>query len=141
MRPIFEILIPLRAVSKKNSQRILTNKRTGKPFIAQSKKAIEFQKATKMMVRAAFDIRNKVDCPVIFDCVASFKIPQYGDNKKQSAGSPCMLTPDISNILNMLHDVCEGIVYTDDKQIVDGVCKKVWGTCDQIHIKIYKDNV
>ena len=138
MKPIFEILIPLRVVSKKNSQRILRNNSTGKPFIAQSKQAVDFQKASKIIVKAAFNVENKVDYPVIFDCIAAFKIPKFGENRKKTIGDYCTLTPDISNILNMLHDVCQGIVYTDDKQVVDGVCKKVWGDCDQIHIKIYK---
>lgn len=45
MKELMHFTIPLIPISKKNSQQIMTNRKTGKPFIMPSKKYKEYEKA------------------------------------------------------------------------------------------------
>lgn len=56
--------IPLPPVSKKNSQQILINRTTGKPFIAPSKKFTEYEQAALWFIPK----RVRIDCAVNIEC-------------------------------------------------------------------------
>lgn len=64
MSPV-KITIPLPPVTKKNSQRILTNSRTGKPFIAPSKQYKEYEHDAGYFIRSA----KPIDYPCNVKCL------------------------------------------------------------------------
>ena len=55
-------VISVKPTSKKNSQQILVNRRTGRPFIAPSSAYKAYQKAALMMIPA--EVRIGIDYPV-----------------------------------------------------------------------------
>lgn len=76
------IKIPLMCRSKKNSQRILVNKRTGKLFISQSEIYKNFErKCGKFLIK----YKNNITYPVNLKC--TFYVSNHNRNYKSLKGS------------------------------------------------------
>lgn len=60
------ITIPLKPVTKKNSQQICYNSRTKRPFIVQSKQYKAYEKAFLKMVRSDEPINRPVNVQMVF---------------------------------------------------------------------------
>lgn len=78
--------IPLAPITKKNSQRIL-KKPNGKPFIVQSEKYKEYEKACGYFVKGK---GRKIDEPVTVRCI------YYMPTKRRV---------DLTNLLEATHDI------------------------------------
>lgn len=65
---MIKFTIPLTPISKKNSQQILTNKRTGRPFIMPSKKFKEYERAAMGFLPRLRQIKP-IDDPVNVKCL------------------------------------------------------------------------
>jgi len=61
-----EILIPLAPITKKNSQRILLNRRTGRPFIAPSEKYEKYFQEAGWYIKIP---QKPIDYPVNVKCL------------------------------------------------------------------------
>lgn len=83
---IFKGTIKLPPVTKKNSQRILKNKKTGKRFIAQSERYKEYEKNCGYFLKSREPIEEKVNVMALY----------YMPTKRKV---------DISNLHSALHDV------------------------------------
>lgn len=97
------IEIPLLCRPKKNSQQILINSRTGKPFIAQSKNYLEFERECgKFLLKYK---NNIITCPVNLKCL--FFVP---DKRKR----------DLINLEEAIADILVkyGILIDDNYNIV-----------------------
>lgn len=103
----YEVLcftIPLNPTTKKNSQNIYVNKRTGKPFVSQSDKYKEYEKmAGYFMPR----VDNPIDSPV------NVKALYYRDSHR---------VVDLNGLNQCLHDVLikYGVIADDNFKIVAG---------------------
>ncbi len=62
---MIKFTIPLQPISKKNSQQIMVNKKTGKPFISPSKKYKEYEKQAVCFIPFV----DKIDYPVNVKCL------------------------------------------------------------------------
>ena len=83
---MIKFTIPLPPISKKNSQRILINRFTRKPFIAPSKQYIEYEQSALWFVP-----RNKfIDIPVNVKCLF------YMPTKRKC---------DLTNLLESIDDI------------------------------------
>lgn len=103
---IYTYTIPLPPITKKNSQQILTNRRTGRPFIAPSKPYKQYeQKAIKLL-------SNKPKAPVQAPCrvVTLFYMPTRR-------------RVDLTNLMEAAHDVlvAAGILADDNNTIIASV--------------------
>ena len=58
--------IPLTPISKKNSQRILTNRKTGKPFIAPSKQYKDYEQQAMWFIPKRLYINTPVNVKCLF---------------------------------------------------------------------------
>ena len=99
------IKIPLLTRSKKNSLQILTNSKTGRPFVAQSKLYKEFE---KLCWNYLYKYQLNIDYPVNLKCI--FYTP---DRRKR----------DLVNLLNSIQDVlvkCR-VISDDNSNIVQSV--------------------
>lgn len=85
---MLRIEMPLLTRSKKNSQQILYNSKTHRPFVAQSKLYKEFEKACWQYLEPYSD--KLIDYPINLKC--TFVVP---DLRKR----------DISNLLNSIQDI------------------------------------
>jgi len=81
------IKIPLQCRSKKNSQQILTNKRTGKSFISQSKLYKQFERECGYFLNK---YQTNIDYPINLKC--TFYV---ADQRKR----------DLVNLLNAIQDI------------------------------------
>lgn len=100
-----KISIPVRPVTKKNSQQIITNPKTGRPFIIPSKQFRDFEKECKPYM---LQIKNEIGVikyPVNVQCIF------YVDRK---------LKYDLTNLLEAIDDVLVnyGILLDDNRDIL-----------------------
>lgn len=105
MGPIYERVIPLPPITKKNSQRILFNKSTGRPFIAPSKAYKDYEAAALRYLGPLPP--EPIDRPVNVMCVF---------------GLPTRRRTDLNNLLEAATDllVKGGVLADDDHRIVAG---------------------
>lgn len=137
LKLLFKTEFDFRASTKKNGHRVFKNRKTQKHFIGNSSKSKMDQRKIAMQCLQEFS-GEKSKNPIRFVAKCFFKIPKSGKNKDKISGDACMLMPDSSNILNLLHDAVEGIVYENDSQITYSICEKVWDEEDRVLIEIYE---
>lgn len=99
------IRIPIQCRSKKNSQQILYNSRTKKPFISQSKLYKEFEQACGYYLN---EYRLKISTPVNLKCTF------YVQDKRKR---------DIVNLLNAIQDILVKyeVIEDDNYNIVSSI--------------------
>ena len=103
-----EITIPLAPVTKKNSQRILINRKTGTPFVMPSVKYERYQKeAAYYLLRGDQKIKPVEDYPVNVKCL--FYMPTHR-------------RVDLTNLLEAVDDllVHYGVIADDSYKFVAG---------------------
>lgn len=98
--------IPLAPITKKNSQRILINQGTKKPFIAQSEKYKEYEKACAYFIKGK---GLKIDYPVTVKCIYYMPTKRRVDLLNLLAA-----THDILVKYEVLADDNSGIIYSVD---------------------------
>lgn len=120
--------IPGRPTSKGNSQRRFGNHTKVMPSkqavaAEHSARAVAYVERPAELFNAAVQLRAEF----------RFAIPKSRLRGKHAVkvGDPREGTPDVNNCLKLLQDALEGIVYIDDKQIVDVGGVKVWGERDE----------
>lgn len=102
MAILYEAMIPLNPRTKKNSQRVVVNHRTGKPFIMQNEKYKQYEKDAGWFLK----IPDKpIDTPVNVKCVF------YRETK---------IRCDLVNLENAILDILTsfGILADDNRDIV-----------------------
>lgn len=98
---MLKFTIPLLPITKKNSQRILVNKATGRPFIAPSEQYTQYEKDAQWFIRE----RPRIDYPVNVKCVFYM---------------PTRRRVDLTNLLEAADDVLvhAGVIADDHSGIV-----------------------
>ena len=101
-------------ITKKNSQRIFTNRRTGRPFIKQSQAYEQYEHDAILQIPAWAKQNLAVPCKV----VTVFYMP---DKRKV----------DISNLISTTHDILVrgGVIADDCRSIVEYVL--AWARTDK----------
>lgn len=100
-----KIIIPLMCRSKKNSQQILINSRTGKPFVSQGKLYKDFERECGYFL-------NKYECNISYP--VNLKCTFYVKDKRKR---------DIVNLLNAIQDILVkyNVIADDNYNIVKSV--------------------
>ena len=98
---MLKITIEMPPITKKNSQRILVNKSTGKPFIMPSEQYKQYEKDAQWFIHD----RPRIDYPVNVKCVF------YMPTRRQV---------DLTNLLEAVDDVLvrSGVIADDHSGIV-----------------------
>lgn len=98
---MIKFVIPLQPISKKNSQQIFVNSKTGKPFIAPSAKYKEYESAAAWFIPK----QKKINEPVNIKCLFFMK------NRQKC---------DLTNFLEAIDDVMVkvGLLADDNYTIV-----------------------
>lgn len=99
---MIKFVIPLQPISKKNSQQIFINSKTGKPFIAPSKKYKEYESAAAWFIPK---IIKPIDYPVNVKCLF------YMGTKRKV---------DKSNLEEAVHDIMVNarLLLDDNRNII-----------------------
>lgn len=94
--------IPLDPISKKNSQQILINKATGKPFIMPSRKYKQYESAALWYVPKRLNINTRCNVKVLF----------YMSTRRKC---------DLTNLLEAIDDIMvkAGLLADDDYTIIE----------------------
>lgn len=97
-------VIPLAPVTKKNSQTIAINRKTGKPFVLPSKNYKEYENAAGYFLKAGTDAR------------------QYPVNVKCLFYMPTRRRVDLTNLLEAIDDILTryGVVPDDNSNFIAG---------------------
>lgn len=103
---MIKFIIPLPPISKKNSQRIMVNRQTGKPFISPSKQYKDYESAAMWFVpklRQPKPINQPVNVKCLF----------YMQTKR---------LVDKSNLEGAIHDIIvkAGLLEDDNRDIIAG---------------------
>lgn len=80
--------------------------------------------------------RQPMDGPVMLNVLAIFPIPVSWSKRKKAAANYVTTKPDADNILKAIADALNGIVYTDDKQVVDTFVRKRYGDQPRVEITV-----
>lgn len=98
---MIKFTIPLQPISKKNSQQILTNRATGRPFIMPSKKFLRYQKEALKFIPKDIHIDTEVNVKCLF----------YMPTKRKC---------DLTNMLEAIDDVMvkSGLLEDDNYTII-----------------------
>ena len=101
---MLKFTVPLPPISKKNSQQIVTNKATGRPFIMPSKKYKDYEKAAAKYIPRLRQL-NPIDQPVNIKCLFYM---------------PTRRKVDLTNLLEAIDDVMvkAGLLADDDFTII-----------------------
>lgn len=104
MAILYEAVIPLNPRTKKNSQQIVINKKTGRPFVMQSSKYKEYEKNCGYFLRKP---NKPINEPVNVKCVF------YRETR---------IRCDLSNLLEAAMDILVeyGILADDNFNIITG---------------------
>ena len=81
-----------------------------------------------------------LECPVRIEVVASFTEPKAISKRLKGTlrGRPYMGRSDWDNIGKVACDSLNGIVYRDDRQVVEATVRKIYGDKSQLEISIWK---
>lgn len=115
-----EIMIPVRPVTKKNSQNIFVQKETGRRFVYPSKAYVAYKKECAVFLR-----------PLGIDVPVNTKILFYLPTKQ---------TADLSNLVEAIHDILQeyGTIIDDDcRHIVSTDGSRVYYDKDNPRTEIY----
>lgn len=104
---MIEFTIPIQPVTKKNSQQIITNPKTGRPFIIPSKQFREFEKYCKPYLMSVKDTIGFINYPINIKCI-------FYVSKR--------LKYDLTNLLEAIDDVMtvSGLILDDNRDIIAG---------------------
>lgn len=128
-------IVPGRPKTKGNHGRIV--KIGGFSKLIPSAAAVKGEGDARSFIAAhapASPFTGAVDVDVVF----VFAVAQGKRKGKHRIdfGAPCMLSVDRGNLLKLIEDAMNGIVYLDDKQVVGGDVSKVWGDLDETRITV-----
>lgn len=100
------ITIPLKPITKKNSQQILVNRSTGRPFIAPSKQYKQYEKDAGYFIKPK---GLKIDYPVNVKCL--YYMPTH---RKVDLTNLLNATLDMLCFYDIIKDDNRNIVYSVD---------------------------
>lgn len=120
---MLKFMIPLQPITKKNSQQILINRRTNRPFISPSKKYKQYEKE---VLEYLPKLEKPIDFPVNVKCVFWMKTRRK---------------VDLTNLLEAIDDILvkHGILKDDNYNIVvshDGSRVRYDKDCPRTSIEI-----
>ncbi|KYH35852.1 endodeoxyribonuclease RusA [Clostridium tepidiprofundi DSM 19306] len=102
---MIKIIIPIAPITKKNSQQILINKRTGRRFIAPSQQYKHYAKECSYYIKP---LKEPIDYEVNVKCI------YYMPSRRKT---------DLTNLMEATHDVLVdcGILKDDNYKIIKSV--------------------
>lgn len=98
------------------------------------------EKIVRYTARVAMQGRQPVDTPVSVVLEFSFEPPKSLSEKKRAEliGNPMTKKPDIDNLVKLVFDAMNGVVWVDDKQVSLLMTKKQYAEKSFISVKVYE---
>lgn len=99
----------------------------GKPIAYTPIKTREYEAEVALRARQSMAGQQALIGPVSIAIEAVFPIPESWPMKRKQAGELPAKKPDLDNIIKIIGDALNGIVYVDDAQICRAVVEKRYG--------------
>lgn len=125
---------PKFSVNQKKNGKIFTSARDPRP-------SKDYKAYVKMM---ASNVRphKPLDGPIAFELAIYRMIPKSTTKKRRAAidSGECrpVVKPDVDNVYKAVSDALTGLIYQDDKQIVDVHIAKFYSDNPRVEIKIHE---
>ena len=106
------------------------------------KKTKNYEALVKMMASQEMNKQNlnPLDCPLFVTIKAYYTIPESWSKKKKALAESGNLLPtvkpDLDNVEKSILDGCQGIVFIDDKQVVEVLKRKMYSTRPRVEVII-----
>ena len=110
--------------------------RVGATRTVTPKKTKRYQRDGKCLASIAMRGRPPFDGPCAADITAVYQRPASRPDERFAAH----VLADLDNVVKTALDLCTGIVYVDDRQIVALTADKIYGQHDELRIRIYGRN-
>lgn len=139
--PLLETLwtctIPGRPGTKGNSHRIM--KRGNHMSVSPSASSQQRERAAREVIASERPAAPFAG-PLVVEVSFVFAIPasRRKGKDKVSVGDPCLLRVDRGNLLKLIEDAMNGLVYDDDSQVVGGNVSKVWGETSGTKVTVFR---
>lgn len=133
----FMIYLPIRAIPK---ERVAWSRSNGKAYT--KKRTRDFEMTVAQSCKNQMRGKPPLEIPLKVTIVSVFKIPKSWSKKKKEQALNEEIVPDgagigdTSNLAKSVEDGMNGIVYVDDKQIIDLRSIKKYGEQDEIFVFI-----
>lgn len=134
---IVAFTIPGVPVAKARSRSVL---RHGRIAHYTPEKTVNYETLVKITAAQAMKGRDPFDGPVNMRVVLCVPIPASWSKKKQADAEAGKLRPtskpDVSNVLKAIEDGMNGVVWQDDKQIVDLWVSKFYSAAPHAKVSV-----
>lgn len=100
------------------------------PMVYTPAKTMNYESALRAKAHLEMKDRPMFDGPVAVEMLAQVEVPKSWPKKKQAAaflGEIAPGKPDVDNYAKLVGDALNGVVWTDDAQIVDLHARKKYG--------------
>lgn len=101
---------------------------------------VQWRRAAEKIFREAMAGAPPIQGPVQMNYTAIYTPPKGYTQAKAAAALagelPYIKTPDLDNLLKMIQDAMNGIVFMDDKQICRIVTEKQYGVTDRTRVTV-----
>ena len=112
----------------------------GRLVVYTPAKTRKYEAHARMAAQEAMGDRAPIEGPVWVSIIAWLPIPQSWSGKRQRMAEHGQITPttrpDADNHLKAALDACNGIVFGDDKQVIDARIVKAYGRAPRLEIRV-----
>lgn len=136
-----EINIPGAPVGKGRPRaRIMTA--NGKQFVHlyTDAQTVATEKVVAQLARIIMGSRDPYSGPLVMEILVNHTIPtSWSKKERQDAldgAVACMSKPDLDNVVKLILDSLNKIVYADDKQVVGILARKQYSSNPRVEVKI-----
>ena len=112
--------------------------RAGRIMHYTPEKTMSYEAVVALKARAAMGPSSPIAGPVMLSVVATWPIPASWSKKRQqeAIGRPKTSRPDGDNVLKIVADAMNGIVWNDDAQVWNMHCTKVYGLVPGVVVEV-----
>lgn len=107
-------------------------------------KTAAYERSVRQAYNLSYCGADALITPIELQITAYMPIPESWPKSKKAAALAEVIKPivkpDGSNILKCIEDALNGLAYQDDKQIVKGTFKKLYGAWPHVDVEIWSED-
>lgn len=107
-------------------------------------KTAQYERAVRQAYNLSYCGADALTTPIELQITAYMPIPESWPRSKKAAALAEVIKPTVkpdgSNILKSIEDALNGLAYQDDKQIVKGTFKKLYGAWPHVDVEIWSED-